>query len=124
MSVNPDRVLKEEKRRHGIDSSFLYEFSVEKYNSSKPFDLGLTWKSPIMWSSRQAPLHASRFFMGSENERGAIAILLKSTDELDAVPWMLKVLVMDVSCMLIFSKLSLGISGYIIILSSCLWMIN
>ncbi|KAJ6866644.1 hypothetical protein NC652_038021 [Populus alba x Populus x berolinensis] len=95
LSVNPDRVLKEEKRRHGIDSSFLYEFSVEKYNSSKPFDLGLTWKSPIMWSSRQAPLHASRFFMGSENERGAIAILLKSTDELDAVPWMLKVLVMD-----------------------------
>jgi len=38
LSVNPDKVLKEENSRHGIDS-FLYEFSVEKYNSSKPFDL-------------------------------------------------------------------------------------
>jgi phosphatidylinositol glycan class T len=86
LSVNPDRVLKEENSRHGIDSSFLYEFSVEKYNSSKPFDLGLTWKFPIIWSSRQAPLHASRFLMGSGNERGAIAILLKSTDELNDSP--------------------------------------
>jgi phosphatidylinositol glycan class T len=55
--------------------------------------------------------------MGSGNERGAVAILLKST-----VPWVLKVLVIDMNCMLIFSKLSLGILGYVIILSSCLWM--
>ncbi|KAL9343477.1 hypothetical protein Peur_063908 [Populus x canadensis] len=39
-----------------------------------------------MWSSRQAPLYASRFLMGSGNERGAIAILLKSTDELNDSP--------------------------------------
>lgn len=80
LSFNPDRVLTEENSRHGIGSSLLYEFSVDKYSNSKPFDLGLTWKFPVIWSCQQAPLHATRFLMGSGNERGAIAILLKSTD--------------------------------------------
>ncbi|XP_011010751.1 PREDICTED: GPI transamidase component PIG-T-like [Populus euphratica] len=86
LSVNPDRVLKEENSRHGIGSSLLYEFSVDKYSNSKPFDLGLTWKFPVIWSCQQAPLHAIRFLMGSGNERGAIAILLKSTDLNDSSP--------------------------------------
>lgn len=86
LSVNPDRVLTEENSRHGIGSSLLYEFSVNKYSNSKPFDLGLTWKFPVIWSCQQAPLHATRFLMGSGNERGAIAILLKSTDLNDSSP--------------------------------------
>ncbi|KAG6735588.1 hypothetical protein POTOM_061771 [Populus tomentosa] len=86
LSVNPDRVLTEENSRHGIGSSLLYEFSVDKYSNSKPFDLGLTWKFPVIWSCQQAPLHAIRFLMGSGNERGAIAILLKSTDLNDSSP--------------------------------------
>lgn len=86
LSVNPDRVLTEENSRHGIGSSLLYEFSVDKYSNSKPFDLGLTWKFPVIWSCQQAPLHATRFLMGSGNERGAIAILLKSTDLNDSSP--------------------------------------
>nr|KYP69650.1 GPI transamidase component PIG-T [Cajanus cajan] len=43
-------------------------------------DTGLTWKHPVVWSSSHAPLYASRFLMGSGNERGAIAISLKSTE--------------------------------------------
>lgn len=86
LSFNPDRVLTEENSRHGIGSSLLYEFSVNKYSNSKPFDLGLTWKFPVIWSCQQAPLHATRFLMGSGNERGAIAILLKSTDLNDSSP--------------------------------------
>lgn len=86
LSFNPDRVLTEENSRHGIGSSLLYEFSVDKYSNSKPFDLGLTWKFPVIWSCQQAPLHATRFLMGSGNERGAIAILLKSTDLNDSSP--------------------------------------
>ncbi|KAF9669746.1 hypothetical protein SADUNF_Sadunf14G0139500 [Salix dunnii] len=86
LTVNPDRVHKEENSRNGISSSLLYEFSVDRYSNSKPFDLGLTWKFPVIWSCQQAPLHASRFLMGSGNERGAIAILLKSTDLNDSSP--------------------------------------
>ncbi|KAK4409198.1 GPI transamidase component PIG-T [Sesamum angolense] len=58
----------------------LYEFSVEDYDESEPFDLGLSWKVPVFWSCQQAPLHASRFLLGSGNERGAIAISMKSTE--------------------------------------------
>ncbi|VVA41125.1 PREDICTED: GPI transamidase, partial [Prunus dulcis] len=47
---------------------------------SRPFDLGLTWKLPVVWSCQKAPLHASRFLMGSRNERGAIVISLRSTE--------------------------------------------
>ncbi|KAG6722029.1 hypothetical protein I3842_03G141300 [Carya illinoinensis] len=79
LSVNPDSVLREVNGLHGRSSSVLYEYSVAKYSDSRPFDLGLTWKSPVVWSCPQAPLHASRFLMGSGNERGAIAISLIST---------------------------------------------
>ncbi|XP_010547095.1 PREDICTED: GPI transamidase component PIG-T-like isoform X2 [Tarenaya hassleriana] len=73
LSVGPDRVLQE-------TTGYLFVFDIDKYTDSKPFDLGLTWKRPSKWSSGQAPLHASRFLMGSGNERGAIAISLKSTE--------------------------------------------
>ncbi|CAA3002366.1 GPI transamidase component PIG-T [Olea europaea subsp. europaea] len=78
MSASPDRVVKEVENLQKEDSSILLEFLVEDYNDSKPFDLGLRWKLPVVWSCQQAPLHASRFLMGSGNERGAIAISLKS----------------------------------------------
>ncbi|XP_015575968.1 GPI transamidase component PIG-T isoform X2 [Ricinus communis] len=84
LSVKPDMVFEEENSRHRKGSSVFYKFSVDKYSDSQPFDLGLTWKYPVTWSCEQAPLHASRFLMGSGNERGAIAILLKSTDISDA----------------------------------------
>uniref|UniRef100_A0A1J3GH08 GPI transamidase component PIG-T n=1 Tax=Noccaea caerulescens TaxID=107243 RepID=A0A1J3GH08_NOCCA len=73
LSIKPDRILP------GI-SSFLFVYDIEKYSDSEPFDLGLTWKLPSKWACQQAPLHASRFLMGSGNERGAIAILLKATE--------------------------------------------
>ncbi|KAL1211931.1 hypothetical protein V5N11_023907 [Cardamine amara subsp. amara] len=73
LSLKPDRVLRE-------ISSFLFIFDIEKSSDSEPFDLGLTWKRPSKWLCQLAPLHASRFLMGSGNERGAIAILLKETE--------------------------------------------
>ncbi|XP_073142607.1 uncharacterized protein [Henckelia pumila] len=78
MSHSPKRVIKEIENvvREG---SVLYEFPVDEYDESQPLDLGLRWKIPVIWSCQQAPLHASRFLLGSGNERGAIAILLKST---------------------------------------------
>lgn len=78
LSVKPDRVL-EEVESHGKNLSVLYEFAVGKYSNSESFDLGLTWKLPVVWSCQQAPLRASRFLMGSGNERGAIAISWKSS---------------------------------------------
>ncbi|XP_059660163.1 uncharacterized protein LOC132306678 [Cornus florida] len=76
-SVSPDKVIKEMNNLHKEGQSTLYEFSIENYSDFKPFDLGFTWKYPVVWSCPQAPLHASRFLMGSGNERGAIAISLK-----------------------------------------------
>ncbi|KAG7581418.1 GPI transamidase component PIG-T [Arabidopsis suecica] len=73
LSLKPERVLRE-------SSSFLFIFDIDKSSDSEPFDLGLTWNLPSKWSCQQAPLHASRFLMGSGNERGAIAILLKATE--------------------------------------------
>ncbi|CAI0426579.1 unnamed protein product [Linum tenue] len=84
MSLDPDIVIEEENQSQHKGSSVLYGFWVEKYNESQPFDLGLKWKYPVFWSSRQAPLHASRFLMGSGNERGAIAILFKSANSADS----------------------------------------
>ncbi|KAK9944791.1 hypothetical protein M0R45_010341 [Rubus argutus] len=80
VSVKPDRVLKELKGFEKKNPSVLYEFSIDKYNESGPFDLGLTWTVPVAWSCQKAPLHVSRFLMGSGNERGAIAISLRSTE--------------------------------------------
>ncbi|KAM5563060.1 hypothetical protein ABKV19_017981 [Rosa sericea] len=83
VSVKPDRVLKELKGVEKKNPSVLYEFSIDKYDESGPFDLGLTWKVPVAWSCQKAPLHVSRFLMGSGNERGAIAISLRSTELTD-----------------------------------------
>ncbi|XVF21368.1 hypothetical protein REPUB_Repub12eG0084400 [Reevesia pubescens] len=79
LSANPNRIFIEKNSLHGKSSSVLYKFQVEKYSEFEPFDLGLTWKIPVVWLCQQAPLHASRFLMGSGNERGAITISLKST---------------------------------------------
>ncbi|CAL5427212.1 unnamed protein product [Camellia sinensis] len=81
LSVSPDRVIKELNSLGKEHPSILYEFLMENYTDSKPFDFGLTWKLPVVWSCPQAPLHASRFLMGSGNERGAIAISLKPTKQ-------------------------------------------
>lgn len=77
MSESAVRVIKE---ANGFlkESSLLYEFSLENYSDSRPFDLEFRWKRPVTWSSQLAPLQARRFLMGSGNERGAIAISLKS----------------------------------------------
>lgn len=79
LSVIPDKVIRDANGLHNQSSSILYEFSVEKYNDNVPLNVGITWKLPVFWSCHQAPFHASRFLMGSGNERGSIAISLKST---------------------------------------------
>ncbi|MBA0617776.1 hypothetical protein Godav_027196 [Gossypium davidsonii] len=79
LSANPDRIFLEESSSHSKSLSILYMFQVEKYCESEPFDIGLMWKVPVAWLCQQTPLHASRFLMGSGNERAAIAISLKST---------------------------------------------
>ncbi|KAL9303364.1 hypothetical protein ACSQ67_020627 [Phaseolus vulgaris] len=76
LSVTPERVHKE----LGKGSSLLYEYPINDYKDTEQFDLGLSWEHPIVWSSPHAPFYASRFLMGSGNERGAIAISLKSTE--------------------------------------------
>ncbi|KAL3531101.1 hypothetical protein ACH5RR_010423 [Cinchona calisaya] len=78
MSVPPDKKIREVESLDSGGSSILYEFSVENYSDSKPFDLGFRWKVPLVWSCQQAPLSVSRYLMGSGNERGSIAISLKS----------------------------------------------
>ncbi|GFP88865.1 GPI transamidase component pig-t homolog [Phtheirospermum japonicum] len=62
------------------EGSVLYEFPVDGYDESEPLDLGLKWKVPVTWSCEQAPLRANRFLLGSGNERGSIAISMKSTN--------------------------------------------
>ena len=84
LSVSPDRMIKELNSLHEDDPSVLYEFLMENYSDSKLFELGFTWKFPVVWSCPQAPLHSSRFLMGSGNERGAIALSLISTKQSEA----------------------------------------
>ncbi|KAK4440481.1 GPI transamidase component PIG-T [Sesamum alatum] len=79
LSLPPKRIIKEVEKLTK-EGSILYEFSVEDYDESEPFDLGLSWKVPVFWSCQQAPLRTSRFLLGSGNERGAIAISMKSTE--------------------------------------------
>ncbi|KAL3615974.1 hypothetical protein CASFOL_040268 [Castilleja foliolosa] len=79
LSPTPKRVIKEVEGFQK-EGSVLYEFPVDGYDESEPFDLELKWKVPVVWSCKQAPLRASRFLLGSGNERGAIAISLKSTN--------------------------------------------
>lgn len=84
LSANPDRVHMEMSSRDDKHLSVLYMFSVaEKYDESEPLDLRFTWKIPVVWSIPQAPLHVTRFVLGSGNERGAIALQLKSTKPSD-----------------------------------------
>lgn len=84
LSANPDRVHMEINSRDDKPSSILYMFMVEeKYDDSEPLDLRFTWKISVVWSIPQAPLHVTRFLLGSGNERGAIALQLKSTKPSD-----------------------------------------
>lgn len=78
LSIPPNKVIEEVTTLHN-NPSLLYEYSVEDTEASKPFDLEFRWKSPVVWSSRKAPLSASRFLTGSGNERGAIAISFESS---------------------------------------------
>ena len=80
LSVRPEKMFKEVNSLHRKSSSVLYEYSINRYSVFEPFDLGLTWKFPVVWSCPQAPLHSSRFLMGSGNQRGTIAISFISTD--------------------------------------------
>ncbi|KAK6940522.1 GPI transamidase component PIG-T [Dillenia turbinata] len=79
LSIAPDRV-REASSFNSDSSSIFYEFFIQKYSRSESFDLGLTWKSPFVWSCPKAPLHATRFLMGSGNERGSVAITLRTTE--------------------------------------------
>ncbi|XP_071918470.1 uncharacterized protein [Coffea arabica] len=79
ISIPPDRQIREVDRFDTGSLSILHQFSVENYSDLKPFDLEFRWKLPLVWSCRQAPLSVSRYLMGSGNERGSIAISLKST---------------------------------------------
>ncbi|RZC83034.1 hypothetical protein C5167_045821 [Papaver somniferum] len=79
LSVKPERVIKEVNSSHGKSFSILYEYSVDKFGDNEPFDLGFIWKLPVAWSCLHSPFHASRFLMGSGNQRGSIAISLRST---------------------------------------------
>lgn len=80
LSIAPNRVIKEVNSLHDETPIVFYEYLIDNYSISEAFDLGFTWKLPVVWSSPQAPLRASRFLMGSGNERGAIAISLKATE--------------------------------------------
>lgn len=59
------------------DHSTLYQYNVERYSEHEPLDITVNWRNPLQLSFLQAPLHASRFLMGSGNERGSIAISLQ-----------------------------------------------
>ena len=84
--VRPEKVFKEVNSLHRKSSSVLYEYSIERYSACEPFDLGLTWKFPVVWSCPRAPLHSTRFLMGSGNQRGTIAISFISTDLEEGFP--------------------------------------
>ncbi|XP_051113184.1 uncharacterized protein LOC127239196 [Andrographis paniculata] len=76
LSHQPKRVVKEVYSPE--QGSIFFEFPID-YSRSEQFNLGLRWKVPVVWSCQQAPLHVSRFLLGSGNERGAMAISMKST---------------------------------------------
>ncbi|PKA61257.1 hypothetical protein AXF42_Ash006154 [Apostasia shenzhenica] len=79
LSTMPDRVARVMKSLPNQDSSVLYGFEVSKSSDSMPMDVGIKWKLPLIWSSSHAPVYASRFLMGSGNERGSIAITFQSS---------------------------------------------
>ncbi|GAB2298401.1 hypothetical protein Dimus_032466 [Dionaea muscipula] len=78
LSVASDKVI---RGTVGLNKeSVLYLFLIEKHVAARPFDLALSWKRSVVWHCSQAPLLANRFLMGAGNERGTIAISLKSDD--------------------------------------------
>lgn len=79
LSNSPDRLIKDLNNLE-VQSSSLYEYDVSTYSEETPFDVGITWKLPLIWSCTPSPFHASRFLMGSGNERGSIAMSFMSTD--------------------------------------------
>ncbi|KAG9454510.1 hypothetical protein H6P81_007414 [Aristolochia fimbriata] len=78
VSITPTRMFQEANKLQVPTSSIMYQFSVEEYSDDRPLDMGISWKLPIEWTCSQAPFLTSRFLMGSGNERGSIAISLKS----------------------------------------------
>ncbi|KAJ0980443.1 hypothetical protein J5N97_008698 [Dioscorea zingiberensis] len=83
LSVKPDRVIRELNSVEGKSGSTLYEFKVVQYDKYEHLDVGIKWKLPLVWSCPQVPFLASRFLMGSGNERGSIAISLRPTQSLE-----------------------------------------
>ncbi|XP_068668207.1 uncharacterized protein [Aristolochia californica] len=83
VSVIPNRLIREANKLQAPTSSIMYQFSVEDYSDDRPLDVGISWKLPIEWTCFQAPFLTSRFLMGSGNERGSIAISLKSLGQQD-----------------------------------------
>lgn len=81
LSDHPDEIIKEVKDLQDDGLSHIYKFSLGRLTDSRPFDLGLRWKKPVVWSCKELPLRVSRFLMGSGNERGAIAMTLTSTEQ-------------------------------------------
>lgn len=79
LSNSPDKLIKGQDHL-GIQSSFLYVFDASNYSDEKPLDVGITWKLPLIWTCTPPPFHASRFLMGSGNERGSIALSFMSTN--------------------------------------------
>ncbi|KAJ6797137.1 GPI transamidase component PIG-T [Iris pallida] len=78
LSVPPHRVIRESNTLQGQSTSVLYEYRVN-FDDYETVDVGVTWKLPLKWSCPHAPFYASRFLMGSGNERGSVAISLQST---------------------------------------------
>ncbi|XP_078434718.1 GPI transamidase component Gpi16 subunit family protein isoform X2 [Wolffia australiana] len=83
LSVSPDRIIRKVDALTGQRYSGFLEYDVSRFNVNSPLDLGLTWKSPLRWSTPQAPFHASRFLTGNGNERGSIAISLRPARKSD-----------------------------------------
>ncbi|CAN6251752.1 unnamed protein product [Urochloa humidicola] len=79
LSNSPDKLIKDLNNLE-VQSSSIYEYDVSNYSEEKPFDVGITWKLPLIWSCTPSPFHASRFLMGSGNERGSIAMSFMSTN--------------------------------------------
>ncbi|KAL9250601.1 GPI transamidase component PIG-T-like protein [Drosera capensis] len=84
LSTTPDKVISEAGGLNKLNSSVLYLFRIGKLADAEPFDLTLSWKHPIIWSSSRAPLLANRFLIGSGNERGSIAISLTRIQDIEA----------------------------------------
>ncbi|GAB2245137.1 hypothetical protein Droror1_Dr00000630 [Drosera rotundifolia] len=84
LSTAPDTVIREAGGLNKLGSSVLYLFRIGKHADTEPFDLELSWKRPIVWSSSRAPLIADRFLIGSGNERGSVAISLARIQHIEA----------------------------------------